>query len=170
MMWWHNRLQDELPQTPVTAEALASLRSRIEEDAHALDETSRKRLQKLANAAQVSFAECALLQDENRLLFKQNNEAKRRRSAKSTVVGKAKVMSYEDIERREGSVLRRKLQKRLQRLQESVVAVESGKAPRRQQERRSEMEAAEDEIAALGLRNHCSVLQFPSESNGARQA
>jgi hypothetical protein len=30
-------------------------------------------------------------------LFKQNNEAKRRKSTKSTVVGKAKVMSYEDI-------------------------------------------------------------------------
>jgi hypothetical protein len=32
-------------------------------------------------------------------LFKQNDEAKRRRSTKSIVVGKAKVMSYEDIEK-----------------------------------------------------------------------
>jgi len=30
-------------------------------------------------------------------LFKQNNEAKVRRSTKSTIVGKAKVKSYEDI-------------------------------------------------------------------------
>jgi DDE superfamily endonuclease len=72
--------QDEVLQTPVTAEALTSLRSLIEQDAHAHDETSKQRLQrhiqKLAKAAQVSFAECALLVDENQLLFKQNNEAK----------------------------------------------------------------------------------------------
>jgi hypothetical protein len=40
----------------------------------------------LANAAQASLAELAILQDENQLLFKQNNEAKLRRSTKSTVV------------------------------------------------------------------------------------
>ncbi|ORY15241.1 hypothetical protein BCR34DRAFT_643422 [Clohesyomyces aquaticus] len=54
-------LQDGLLQTPVTAEGLTSLRSHIEEEVHTLDETSRKRLQKLANAVRVSFAECALL-------------------------------------------------------------------------------------------------------------
>jgi hypothetical protein len=48
--------------------------------------------------SQISFAERTLLEDDNQLLFKQNNEAKHRRSVKSTVVGKAKVMSYEDIE------------------------------------------------------------------------
>lgn len=101
-------LQDEVlqtpvtPVTPVTVEALASLRSLIEQDAHKLNEARKqrlqRRLQKFANAAEISFAERALLVDENQLLFKQNNEAKVRRSTKSTVVGKAKVMSYEDIE------------------------------------------------------------------------
>jgi Early Flowering 4 domain len=62
-----------------------------------LDEPSKQRLQKLANAAQKSFAECALLLDENRLLFQQNNESNTRQSTRSTVVGKAKAMSYEDI-------------------------------------------------------------------------
>jgi hypothetical protein len=57
--------QDEVLQTPVTAEALASLRSLIEQNTHALDKTSKQRLQKLVNAAQISFAECALLHDEN---------------------------------------------------------------------------------------------------------
>jgi len=61
------------------------------------DDASKIRLQKLGTAAKRAFAECALLLDENRLLFEQNNEARSRISAKSTVVGKAKVMSYEDI-------------------------------------------------------------------------
>ena len=80
------------------AEDLTALHGLIEQNAHTLDETTKQRLQELTNAAQISFAECALLADENQLLFKQNNEAKVRRSTKSTVVGKAKVMSYEDSE------------------------------------------------------------------------
>ncbi|KAF2804521.1 uncharacterized protein BDZ99DRAFT_467223 [Mytilinidion resinicola] len=103
-----SHLQDEVPQTPVTpatpatVEALISLRGLIEQDAHKLEEASKqrlqRRLQKFSNAAQIFLAERTLLQDENQLLFKQNNEAKVRRSTKSTVIGKAKVMSYEDIE------------------------------------------------------------------------
>src|SRR5450432_2328611 len=46
----------------------------------------------------MSFAHRALLDDENQLLTRMNNEAKVHRSTKSVVLGKAKVMSYEDIE------------------------------------------------------------------------
>jgi hypothetical protein len=77
-------------QTPVTSEDLTSLQSRIEHDADLLDGPSKHRLQKLANAAQKAFAERALLLDENRLLFEQNNESNCRQSTRSTVVGKRK--------------------------------------------------------------------------------
>jgi hypothetical protein len=55
-------------------------------------------VQKLANAAQISFAERDLLHDRNQMLIRMNNEAKVRRSTRSVVLGKAKVMSFEDIE------------------------------------------------------------------------
>ena len=88
--------------TPVSAEALTSLHNLIRQDAHVLDETSIQRLQrhlqKLAIAAQISFAERALLRDQNHFLTPINNEVKVRRSTKLTVLGKAKVVSYEDIE------------------------------------------------------------------------
>jgi hypothetical protein len=58
----------------------------------------QRHIQKLANAAQISFAERALLRDQNQFLTGVNNEAKVRRSTKSVVLGKAKVMSYKDIE------------------------------------------------------------------------
>ncbi|KAF2807498.1 uncharacterized protein BDZ99DRAFT_465360 [Mytilinidion resinicola] len=81
---------------------LTSLLSLIKQDPH--DETSKQRqqrlVQKLDNAAQISFAERTLQQDHIRLLAKMNNEAKVRRSTKSVVLGKAKVMSYKDIEAR----------------------------------------------------------------------
>jgi hypothetical protein len=85
------------PVTPMTAEALTSLHNVIKQDTNVPDET-RGRIQKLANAAQISFAERALLKDRNRFLFKINNEAKARRSTRSIVLGKAKVMSFEDLE------------------------------------------------------------------------
>jgi len=46
----------------------------------------------------MSLAQCALLDNKKQLLTRINNEAKVRRSTKSVVLGKAKVMSYEDIE------------------------------------------------------------------------
>ncbi|KAL8634877.1 MAG: hypothetical protein Q9228_007571, partial [Teloschistes exilis] len=96
--------QDKVPHTPitpVTAEGLTPIHKLIKQDAHGLDEISKQRLhrhvQKIASAARISFAECALLQDQSRLLAKINGEAKVRRSTKSLILGKAKVMSYEDL-------------------------------------------------------------------------
>lgn len=88
--------------TLVTAESLTSPHDLIKQDAHTLHEMSiqrlRRHVQKLANAAQTSFAERTLLHDRIQFLSSMNNEAKRCRSTKSMVLGRAKVMSYEDLE------------------------------------------------------------------------
>jgi hypothetical protein len=149
----------EVLQTPVTSEALTSLRNLIEQDTHMLDEPSKQRLQKLANAAQNSFAERALLFDENQLLFKQNKESKTRKSTSSTVVGKAKVMSYEDIveaqakrDAKEAAVAKGKRGRK-----RKATTPEQTQAKRT---RKSELEVAEAEIEAEGMGNYCSVLQL----------
>lgn len=130
--------QDEVPQTPVTpvsAEALTSLHNLIKQNAHTLNETSIQRLQrhvqKLANAAQISFAERAL-RDQNQFLTRMNNEAKVRRSTKSVVLGKAKVMSYEDIE-----------EARAKRAAKEVI---KGRAKRGRKRKSSALEAVEPEL------------------------
>lgn len=88
--------------TPVSAEALTSLHNLIKQDAHMLNEMNiqpiQRHIQKLVNAAQVSFAERALLRDHNQFLTRMNHEARVRRSSKSVIIEKAKVMSYQDIE------------------------------------------------------------------------
>jgi hypothetical protein len=90
--------------TPVIADAFMSLHDLIKQDTDTLDETSiprlQKHIQKLAKAGQSAVAYCALLDEQNQLLTKMNNEAKVRRSTKCVVLGKGqgKVMSYEDIE------------------------------------------------------------------------
>lgn len=155
--------QDDILQTPVTTEALTLFRNQLEQDAHTLDESSRQCLQKVLNAAQESFAECALLRDENQLLFKQNDEAKRRRSTKSTVLGKAKVMSYEDLDEARGKRAAKEAAKaaagpaKRGRKRKGSAPEAEAKATKA---RRSEVEVAEDEIAAAGLGDHCSVLCF----------
>jgi hypothetical protein len=89
--------------TPVTVQALTSLHDQIKQDSRSPDEASKQRLQKcvekLASAAKISFARQSLLQDHNRLLFKINSEAKVRRSTRSLIIGRAKVMSYEDLDK-----------------------------------------------------------------------
>jgi len=154
--------QDEALQTPVTIDALNSLRALVERDTNVLDNGSKLRLKKLLNAAQISFAERALLEDDNQLLVKQNNEAKRRRSTKSIVLGKAKVMSYEDLE-----------EARAKRAAKGVAAASKGKRGRKRKcsvtqgtaegetkRVRSELEVAEDEIVLAGMEDYCSVLQL----------
>jgi hypothetical protein len=134
-------LQDEVLQTPVTpvsAEALTQLHNLIKQDAHTLDKTSAQRLerhvQKLANAAHISFAERALLRDQNQFLTSMNNEARVRQSTKSVVLGKAKVMSYEDIE-----------EARAKRAAKDVI---KGKGKRGRKRKSAALEADEPETEA----------------------
>lgn len=83
----------QTPVTPVSSEALTSLLTQIKRNPH--DETSTKRHQKLvqkfANAAEISFAQQALDQDQIQLLSKVNDEARTRRKTKSNILGKARV-------------------------------------------------------------------------------
>lgn len=118
--------RDEIPVTPVTpvnTEGLVSLHNLIKQDTSTLDELSKQRLQrrvqKLASAAHISFAQQGLLQDHNRLLAKINGEAKVRRATRSVVLGKAKVMSYEDLE-----------EARAKRTAKEKAVAERGKAKR----------------------------------------
>jgi hypothetical protein len=130
--------QDEVPQTPVTpvsAEGLASLQNLIKQDVHTLNGTSiqhlERHVQKLANATQISFAERALLHDQNQMLTRMNNKAKVRRSTRSIVLGKAKVISFEDIE--------------VARRARAAKEVIKGKGKRGRKHKRATLEADEPE-------------------------
>jgi hypothetical protein len=106
--------QDEVPQTPVTpvsADGFMSLQNVIiKQVAHVLDNTSRQKFERhvlkftkagqqgLVRGAQGLVRE-ALKDNQIKFLDTINNEAKVRRSTKSLVLGKAKVMSYEDLEK-----------------------------------------------------------------------
>jgi hypothetical protein len=73
----------------------------IEQDASALDETSKRNLQrhlyKSAKAMELSLAEGALQRNHIRSLLTVNREAKVRRSTTPLVLGKVKVMGYEEL-------------------------------------------------------------------------
>jgi hypothetical protein len=103
----------------------------------------------------MSFAECALLEDEKELLFIQNNEAKRRQSTKSTIVGKAKVLSYEDIKE-----AKKKRTANDQASASKKRKVPTGGGAGEKSGQKSEVEIAQDEIAAGGMGKYCSFLQF----------
>jgi hypothetical protein len=143
--------------TPVTWESLTRLRTKIEHGP-ALDSPSRHHFQKLANATEKLFADRAILLDENRLLFEQNNEKTTRQSVRSTVTGNAKIMTYDDIVKAEQKRAAKEVvapgAKRGGRLPQSSKPGE-GKRPRA-----NELEYGKREIKALGLEEYCSILQF----------
>ncbi|KAF2688993.1 hypothetical protein K458DRAFT_273005, partial [Lentithecium fluviatile CBS 122367] len=89
------------PATPVSGEALTSLLDMIKHvpDDEASSQHKERLQQKVSKAAQTFLARNALLHSQNRFLTKINDESKARRAAKSTILGKAKVMTWEDLEK-----------------------------------------------------------------------
>ena len=91
------------PVTPVSAEGFISLQNLIiKQDAYVLDDTSKQKLErhvlKLAKAGKKFLVKDALQKDYIKFLNIINNETKVQQSTKSLVLGKAKVMSYKDLE------------------------------------------------------------------------
>ena len=157
--------QDQVPQTPTTpvsAEAVASLHNLIKQDTHVLDEASRQRLQKhlqkLTNATQLSFAERALLQEHNRFLAEINNEAKPRRSTKSGILGTARVMSYEDLEKAREERAAKEAEKEAKKAEK-----EAKKA-----EKEAKKAAKEAEQAASGKSRRGRKRKSPPEGDAAQ--
>lgn len=92
----------QTPMTLVRTDALTSSHNTIKQDA--VDQPSKMRqqrcIQKLTRAAQISYAECALLQDQGRLLSEVTKEVKVRRSTKLVVHLFSKWIVLNDDERR----------------------------------------------------------------------
>lgn len=151
-------------ETPKTSESLGSLCKEIKMNIarqEPLDGYTKLSIQKVVNAAENAFADRAILLDENLLLFEQNNEKTTRTSIKATVVGTAKVLSYEDIveaqrkpdikEAEAVAVRDRQTLECKQSTSSQVIGKRS---------RRHEKEEAIEQIRALGLEKYCSVLEF----------
>jgi hypothetical protein len=82
----------EIIQTPTTLQDPALLRQKIEQAGDLHDRPSRFCIEKISNAAEKALATSALLSDLNDELRKQNDEKKRRQSARSIVVGNARIL------------------------------------------------------------------------------
>jgi hypothetical protein len=148
------------PVTPITMDALLSLRQRVEKSARAAEDPNAVLVQKLANAAELVFAERNLLFNDNRVLLDQNNESRTRQSVKNTIVGRAKMMDYADIvaaqKKRDKAEARPKGSKRGKRKQKApLLVVESSGSVQFK-----ELEQGEREIETSGLTGYCSVLRF----------
>ena len=151
---------DDLLPTPVTAESLASLRKAIGKESRCLDAAGRHRLQKLGNAAEKAIADRTLLAEENRLLFDQNNEKTTRSSTRSTVVGVARIMSYDDILEAQKARDAKTCTKASQSKSNGVHQKTPKQIPEGLPPHFAEREKAHREIDALGLKDYCSIVEF----------
>lgn len=139
--------------TPNTSDYFVLLCREVEQNTSDLDSGCKHRLQILTYAAEKVFTERVLLLEENRILFKQNNEKTSRQSSGQTLVRHAKVISYEDIV---------KAQKKRDLAMSRPSSTQKGrskagdKLPSKIEEKRK----AEQEIRAWNMNNYCSVLDL----------
>lgn len=89
------------PTTPTTANALTLMAVSMEEDLSSVGMEAMGRNRKIIRGFEKTLAQCALLSANKRLLLEQNGEKKARVSARSTVVGGPKVLTYDDIVERQ---------------------------------------------------------------------
>jgi hypothetical protein len=151
----------QTPVTPVSAEAFISLQNLIiQQDAHALDETSKqnlaRHLQKCTKAFQKSSAQGILQENRIQFLTTINNEAKVRRSTKSLILGKAKVMSYKDLEEAQAK-----------RVVKEATRAAKGKGKHSRKRKSGTLEEEEDtaETARRGQKHKSAVLDTPALPN-----
>jgi hypothetical protein len=129
--------QLEEPCTPVTAAGFACLRARIEQNIP-VDHVSRSQMTK-------AFADRDLLLDDNSLLREQNNKTTMRALRRRTVLGRAKVMSYDDIVTAENK--------------QQVKGKGKGKRKGKPSVEK-EIDRAQAEIEAMRLEEYCHILRF----------
>jgi hypothetical protein len=113
-------------------------------------------LQICTKAFQKSSAKSILQEDRIQFLTAINNEAKVRRSTKSLVLGKAKVMSYEDLE-----------EARAKRLAKESAQAAKDKGKRGRKSKKSLPEPEEDtaEPAKRGRKRKSAELEAPEPNN-----
>ena len=120
------------------------------------------RIKKLAKAAENAFTDRLIMLGENEELFKQNCEKATRASTKATVIGKARVMKYEDILKeqrlREQKVLKEKSapNRRCKRKQLETPQPK----PKLARNEASGRDKAIRKIQVLGLDDYCTVIEF----------
>ena len=109
------------------------------------------------NAAKRFVAGRDILFIDNDHIRRQQDEGKARKSIKSTVLSKAKVMSWEDLE----EMQKKRDAKEADKQERSRKRSCSGPTPAQDKRARvGEKEAWACEVEEMGLEEFCSVLQF----------
>jgi hypothetical protein len=152
---------EQPPGTPTTSDALTMLRKTIEDTiakSESLDSVTKTRIKKLADAAEDAFADRLIMLGENEELFQQNCEKATREPARATVVGTAKVMTYEEILEAQRLREQKELKKQAAPGRPKKKQPETSQGTRRDEG--SKKERALREIVSLGLRKYYSVIEF----------
>ncbi|KAJ5379594.1 hypothetical protein N7509_012713 [Penicillium cosmopolitanum] len=152
----HATVPSNLCRTPNTSDHFSLLWREVDQDVQSLDSVCKRRLQTLSRAAEKVFAERALLLEENRVLFEQNNEKTSRQSSGQTVIGHAKVMSYDDI-------VVAQMKRDMAVAKQRSTQKKTSKAKDKQLSKSEEKRKAEQEIQAWDMNDYCSVLDLQTD-------
>lgn len=120
---------------------------------------------KLVRTAEKAFANRSLLLDEDQLLFTQNNEKVTRTTARSTITGTAKVMTYHDIiAAQEQRDTKNRGRNRGSRKQHNTVVNKRSQSRSGMAGQTQELRKGEEEIRRLGLQDWCHIFPVIREA------
>lgn len=147
-------------RTPTSARSLETFQKQMEASTEPSYGQHNAVLEKAIKALGKAFADGALLREEIQGLLEQNREKRSRNLLKRTVVGRGKIMSYEDIvavreQRVEREAAKVTKQSSKVRRKGANVARCAATSPLSR-----EFQAAEAEIRTMDLEKHCAVLRF----------
>lgn len=145
-------------RTPTTFTDFNDLRCKVESSLDdTLDVRAKLQLQKLWHAAEKVYADRAVLFDENKLLFEQNNEKTVRDTTRVMNLGKAKVMCHQDLLDAQRKRDEKKSRKRVSKRTADVFVVPTAQMLSAADQ---EMMEARQEVADMGLTGFCHVLDL----------
>ena len=149
-------------QTPMDATSLKALRYRAEAYFKTTDDDPSSFFEKFANAAEVSMAYGALIENRIDILQKQNDEKKLRQATRPTILGRGKILSWPDIvaarEKQDQKAARIRKCKPVGRTKKDKAAAIPSYQRRRSQV--DEVAEARREIEAAGLTDFCTVFRI----------
>ena len=147
-------------RTPTDASSFKALRVKGEAHLKTADEDSRLFFEKIANAAELSMAMGALMDSRIEILQKQNDEKRAREAAReaarSTILGRGKILSWPDIVAAREKQDQKAASKRSQTKRRTKHKAANFRRCREKRSQADEVAEATRQIAAGELAGYCN--------------
>ena len=135
----------------------------VPEDSESSKQRKQRLVYKIVTGAQTYFAENALLEDRNQFLTEINNESKPRQSTKSASLGKAREMSYKDLEKTRAQRAANEAAKKARKVAKEFERLANAGKEKYDKKGKNSTEADASDLESINI----EISEARSEENGS---